>query len=222
MNGDTAAGGGRVVFTRPHFQRIIVLDPAGRWLGLLRSMLAGRGSATGRQNTSTSQSANREEKGSDPKSLRRLRDLASDPGGSRIGSKALQAHDNPARFVVPALDLADAAAMAGRLERSLVLVDVPPARLIQICASVATMNLPRSVMLVASSNDADPRATLLFLESGFAAIIGSVAEADRLLRLAAAHFSGQLPVPRPWPAPVLRQLPWPRHASDVNWAAVLP
>jgi len=32
-------------------------------------------------------SENREARGSDPKWLRRLRDLASDPGGSRIGSK---------------------------------------------------------------------------------------------------------------------------------------
>ncbi len=36
---------------------------------------------------SKSLSGNREERGPDPQSLRRLRDLASDPGGSRIGSK---------------------------------------------------------------------------------------------------------------------------------------
>jgi len=44
-----------------------------------------------RRSGAKSLSENREEKGSDPKWLRRLRDLASDPGGFRIGTKRIVA-----------------------------------------------------------------------------------------------------------------------------------
>lgn len=174
------------VFSALHAQRIIVLDPLGRWLGLIRARLSGVAGAQTPANT----------------------------------AQALRRHDCPGRAVVPALNLDDALSMAMRLERSVVLVDMAAGRMIAETRSVAAMNWPVSVMLLASSMECRPAEELFLLEGGFDALVRSVAEVDRVIRLAAGHFSGQWPVQPKWPEGLVSRLPWPKQASAIEWASV--